>query len=69
MQNAAQKTLVRTKKFVTDHKVAVTVVTTAAVTSAVWFKMTAGAVRQFNEFLGEKGLLEEFHETFNNLDV
>jgi hypothetical protein len=65
--NAAKKTLARTQKFVADHKVAIAVVTTAAATSAVWFKTTAGAVRQFNEFLDEKGLLEEFHATFDEI--
>lgn len=61
--NAAKKAFSRTQQFVTDHKVAIAVVTTATATSAVWYKTTAGAVRQFNDFLNEKGLLEEFRST------
>ncbi len=67
--NAAKKALSRTKNFVTDHKVAIAIVTTAAATTAVCVKFQHGAIREVNNFLTEKGLYEEFHNRFNNLDV
>lgn len=56
------------KNFVTNHKVAIAVVTTAAVTTAMCVKMQRGAIAQVNEFLTEKGLYEEFQNRFNKLD-
>lgn len=64
MKNTAKRALARTSAFVQDHKTAITIVTTAAVTTAACIKLTkslnAGFAETANEFLTEKGLLEEF---------
>lgn len=64
--NAAQKTLLRTKKFVTDHKVALTAVTTATATAAVCVKAQKNAINNVLDFLHEKGLYEEFQNYYND---
>ena len=47
----------RVKKFVKDHKVAVAVISTAA----VCLKINRVALRDHDNFLAEKGLLDEFY--------
>ncbi len=47
----------RVKQFVEKHKVAITVVAT----STVWFALQRHAVRQHDEFLRERGLLDEYY--------
>jgi len=69
IMNAAKKTLAVTKKFVTDHKVALTAITTATATAAVFVKKQKDAIREVNEFLAEKGLYEEFQNRFTDMDI
>lgn len=66
--NRAHRALVRTQQFVSDHRVAIAVITTATATTAAMVAMQKGAVREVNDFLESKGLLEEFHNRFNDLD-
>jgi hypothetical protein len=47
----------RTKKFVSDHKVAIAIGATATVA----FVAHRQTVKAWNEFLTEKGLLEEYY--------
>ena len=47
----------RVKQFVAKHKVAITVVAT----SAVWIVLQRRAVREHEEFLAERGLLDEYY--------
>ena len=61
--NAVKKTVVRTKEFVSDHKVVISVVATATATTAACIAMNRGAVKQWNEFLAERGLTNEFYNT------
>lgn len=58
--NPAKKALIRTQQFVTDHKVALTVVTTATATAVVSKKVFGAAYRTAEQFISEKGLAEEF---------
>lgn len=60
--NAAKKALVRTNQFVQDHKVALTVVTTAATTMVVARKTYGRAFDVANQFIAEHGLADEFLE-------
>lgn len=57
--NPAKNALVRTQKFVVDHKVAIAVTTTAAVGVVI----NRRTVRVYNAFLEQKGLLDEFLNT------
>lgn len=66
--NAAKKAFSRTKKFVTDHKVAITAVATATVTAAVVVKLQSRYLGNVQDYLTEKGLYEEFHNRFNDLE-
>lgn len=59
IKNAAS----RTKKFVKDHKTALTVVATA--TPLVMLQLRTS--REFNDFLAEKGLMDEYY-SFNEED-
>lgn len=59
--NAAKLAAARTKKFVSDHKVGIAVVTTAAVTTAVMIKLNRTAVGQWNDFLTEHDLMDKFY--------
>lgn len=52
------------KKFVADHKVGITFVTTTVITTALCAKMSRLAVAQREDFLKEKGLLDEFNAQF-----
>lgn len=54
--NIVKKTISKTKVFVQEHKVAVAV----SVTSLVWYKLNRRAFSQYDNFLKEKGLYEEF---------
>lgn len=47
----------RIRKFVSRHKVAITVFAT----SACWIAMNRAALKQHNDFLKERGLYEEFY--------
>ncbi len=52
-----KKTAAATKKFVEDHKVAISVTLTAL----VCFKLNQMAIGGHNEFLKERGLYDEFY--------
>jgi len=55
--NKAKKVAASTRKFVSDHKVGIAVVSTAY----VCYKIHRGTVKGWNEFLTEKGLFDEFY--------
>jgi len=59
--NPVKKAAARVQEFVSDHKVAIAVTTTAVVTTAVMIRVNRGAVRQWNDFLAERGLTNEFY--------
>jgi hypothetical protein len=54
--NKIKKVAKASKNFVVKHKVAVAIVTTAVICTA----MNRNALSAYNEFLEEKGLTEEF---------
>lgn len=58
--NRAKLALSRTTNFVADHRVALAVIITAAVTTVVALKITEGGVKDRDEFLAEKGLSDEY---------
>lgn len=60
--NPAKKLAVRTVNFVNNHKVPITAVTSAAATAAVCLKAHRKIVVQFNEFLDEHNLKDEFYK-------
>lgn len=66
--NIAKKALVNTKNFVADHKIAIAIVATAAATTVAVVKLKnnldGGYIETANEFLTEKGLMEEFTERY-----
>lgn len=57
MNDLAKKAVARTKKFVADHKTALTV----AATTAVCFAVHRVAINQHDDFLKEHDLYEEFY--------
>lgn len=61
--NHAKRALSRTQKFVSDHKVAISVTATAVVTATACLALNRRNLKVMNEFLTEKGLLEEFWNT------
>lgn len=61
MSNPIKKATFRTVKFVSEHRVAVAIVTTASATAAVMLKVRSIDTERLNEFLDEKGLIEEFY--------
>lgn len=65
MPNHFKTAAIRTSKFVSDHKVAITAITTATVTTALFVKVIRGAEADVNGFLEEEGLLEKFHARFD----
>ena len=52
------------KKFVADHKVGIAVAVTATITTVGCAALSRVAVAQREDFLAEKGLLEEFNAQF-----
>lgn len=60
-----KKLALRTQQFVTDHKVAIAVTSTATVTTAGAVRVIRGIVQQRDDFLAENGLLEKFYETLD----
>lgn len=65
--NPAKRVLVRTQKFVVDHKVAIAVATTAVVTTVVVKKACSGTIESMRDFIEREGLLDKFNETFNDV--
>lgn len=57
MNEAAKKALARSKKFVSDHRVGIAIVITAACGVA----LNRSALRSHDNFLKEKGLYDEFY--------
>lgn len=62
--NAIAKTQSSVKKFVADHKVGIAVTVTAITTFVGCAAMSHAAVAQREDFLKEKGLLDEFNAQF-----
>lgn len=56
----AKQAFARTKTFVTDHKVPIAIVTTAAATAAVMTKAHKGAMESVQEFLDENDLMDKY---------
>lgn len=52
-----------TKKFVSKHRVGIAIAVTAVVTTAVAFKATRAGVADFQNFLTEKGLFDEYYNS------
>jgi hypothetical protein len=67
MLNAVTNTASRTRHFVANHKVAITVAVTATATAVVMVKMNRTAVKQLTDFLDEKGLTDQFNARFDNV--
>jgi hypothetical protein len=63
--NAIKKARVSVEKFVADHKVGIAVVTTAVTTFYACAAVSRAAVGQREDFLREKGLLDEFNAQFD----
>lgn len=61
MQNEKKSVLAHVKQFATDHKVAITATVTAAVTTGAMILVHRSAVKEWNEFLDERGLTTEFY--------
>lgn len=59
--NAVQKTIASAKEFVSDHKVALAVVTTAAVTTVAVMKINKVAMKDLNDFLTEHELFDAYY--------
>jgi hypothetical protein len=59
----AKETLTRTGEFVSKHRVRIAVATTAVITTAACVALNRSAVKQWNEFLDEKGLKDEFYNS------
>lgn len=52
----------RSKEFVVDHKIALTVFTTATVTAVVSKKMFGAAYETATDFIAERGLTDDFNQ-------
>lgn len=61
--NNIKKAADSAKKFVVQHKTALSVSTAVAVTAVAVRKLDGTALAQHNEFLKEKGLFDEFYAT------
>jgi len=59
--NAAKTAIIRSKNFVVKHKTAVAVAATAAAGLALVYRNQ----KLFNEFLTEKGLMEEYYSNIS----
>lgn len=57
-----EKVTTPVKKFVNDHKVAIT----ATVTAAICLAISKSATNQHDDFLKEKGLYDEFYDPERN---
>lgn len=53
--------LARTKQFVSDHKVAIAIGVATTVTAVVCIKIQRSAIKDWNNFLTEKGLIDQFY--------
>lgn len=66
--NIVKRAAARTSEFVSDHKTAITIVTTATVTTVLCAKLTKllkdGYTETVTEFLAAKGLTDEFNALF-----
>lgn len=63
--NAFKKARASAEKFVADHKVGIAVVVTAVTTFYACAAVSRSAVAQREDFLKEKGLLDEFNAQFD----
>lgn len=61
--NNAKKALAAAQEFVSDHKVAIAIFAATAVTGFVCIKIQRSAIEGWNEFLTEKGLIDEFYKS------
>jgi hypothetical protein len=60
-----KKTRSSAKKFAADHKVGIAIATTAVTTFVACAAISRSAVAQREDFLREKGLLDEFNAQFD----
>lgn len=65
--NAIKKARNSAKKFVADHKVGIAIATTAVTTFVACAAVSRVAVAQREDFLQEKGLLDEFNAQFDEV--
>lgn len=63
--NIIKKTRSSAKKFVADHKVGIAITATAVTTFMACAAISRSAVAQREDFLKEKGLLDEFNAKFD----
>lgn len=63
--NAIKKARLSVEKFVTDHKVGIAIATTAVTTFVGCAAISRSAIAQREDFLKEKGLLDEFNAQFD----
>lgn len=68
MKNTIQKTTTSVRKFVADHKVGLSVVATAVITTAACAKLSRIATEHYDNFIEEHGLTEAFEATFADED-
>ena len=57
------------EKFVEDHKVGIAITVTAVTTFLATAKMSRYAVGQREDFMREKGILDEFNAMFEDEDA
>lgn len=65
--NPAKRALVRSAKFVSDHRTPIAVVTTAVVTTIVVKKTVGNMHKAAIDFMAEKGILDEYYATFEDV--
>jgi len=65
--NPAKKALTRSVKFVSDHRMPIAIVTTAVVTTVVVKKTVGNMHKAAIDFMSEKGILEEYYATFEDV--
>lgn len=63
--NTIKKTRASFEKFVADHKVGIAITATAITTFVGCAAISRSAVAQREDFLKEKGLLDEFNAQFD----
>lgn len=56
-----KSTFTRTKEFVSDHKVAIVATVAVVATAALSIAVQRSAIKDWNEFLEQEGLIEKFY--------
>jgi hypothetical protein len=67
VKDTIKKATSRTVQFVSDHRMPIAIVTTAAVTGVLVKKWTGNMHESAINFITEKGLLEEYYTTFEDV--